>query len=110
VTPENMPIFEFNHTRDKKYNVSQMVSMRDEKFFEEIEKCVLLCSNCHRICTLRGGGYARPPRGPSGRPRKTPSPEPHTPASALSPTPLDETPPTIPPRPVEDDQSRCATM
>ena len=109
VTPENMPIFEFDHTRDKKYNVSQMTSMKSEKFFEEIEKCVLLCSNCHRIRTLRGGGYARPARGPTGRPRKV-SPEPHTPASALSPTPLDETHTTIPPRPATDDQSRCATM
>lgn len=84
VTPENMCVFEFDHTRDKKYNVSQMTSMRDTLFHEEIEKCVLLCSNCHRIRTLRGNGYSKPARKPAGRPRKV---QPHT---APTPASLDE--------------------
>lgn len=91
VTPENLCVFEFDHTRDKKYDISAMTTLKDEKFNEEIEKCVLVCSNCHRIRTLRDGGYSRPPKNPAGRPRKNPSPEPHTAPSVLTPSPLGET-------------------
>lgn len=36
VNEENMEVFEFDHLRDKIYNVSSMVTMTDAKFNEEI--------------------------------------------------------------------------
>lgn len=69
VTADNIVLFEFDHTRDKNYNVSAMTTMRDTKFQEEIAKCELLCANCHRIRThkQRLDGRIKPS---GGRPRK----------------------------------------
>jgi hypothetical protein len=52
--PENHPsCLEFHHDKingTKEFNISNAV--RDgytiEKIFEEIKKCIVLCSNCHR--------------------------------------------------------------
>lgn len=42
---------QFHHLRDKKYNIVDLTRMRgvDNKKLldEELEKCVLLCANCH---------------------------------------------------------------
>lgn len=44
--------FDFHHLdpREKEYNISNMLSRKftKEKVLKEIDKCVLLCSNCHR--------------------------------------------------------------
>ena len=37
---------------DKKGNVSEMLQGSREALLEEIEKCDLLCSNCHRTRTI----------------------------------------------------------
>lgn len=46
-------VLDFDHIRDKKYNVSQMI--RDgfswKAILKEIEKCEVVCANCHRIRT-----------------------------------------------------------
>jgi hypothetical protein len=48
---KNHIVLDFDHLRDKKYNVSQMV--RDgfpwKVIKKEIEKCEVVCANCHRI-------------------------------------------------------------
>ena len=42
--------FDFHHTRDKIEGISSMLLNRSEKeIFKEVEKCILLCANCHRI-------------------------------------------------------------
>jgi hypothetical protein len=90
--------------------VSQMTTLRESKFKEEVDKCELVCSNCHRIRTQRGGGYSRAAKGPAGRPRKPVEPEPHTAPSDLSPATLDEsTASTAPPREATPLQT-CAMM
>ena len=42
---------QFHHLRDKKYNISDMLTMglSLDKIMEEISKCVVLCANCHQI-------------------------------------------------------------
>lgn len=40
---------DFHHLRDKKFNISQMSKKGSlEKLLEEISKCEIVCSNCHR--------------------------------------------------------------
>ena len=39
---------DFHHLGDKDLSVSAMLGMNDERVQEEINKCVVLCSNCHR--------------------------------------------------------------
>ena len=51
----NIIVLEFNHLRDKKYNISDMVYKYTEsslkKIKEEIAKCEILCANCHVLKT-----------------------------------------------------------
>jgi len=44
---------DFDHLRDKKYSVSEMIrrAYLVDTIKREIEKCELVCSNCHRIRT-----------------------------------------------------------
>jgi hypothetical protein len=46
-------VLDFDHVRDKKYNVSQMI--RDgfswKAIKNEIAKCEVVCANCHRVRT-----------------------------------------------------------
>jgi hypothetical protein len=41
----------FHHLVDKEYNPSSMLGegMSWDKFLREIEKCIVLCANCHSI-------------------------------------------------------------
>lgn len=49
-------VMDFDHMRDKKFNLSDAIcgykSIR--KIEEEIKKCQIVCSNCHRIRTHAG--------------------------------------------------------
>ena len=43
-------VLEFDHLRDKKYNIAEMIN-RDftwKAILHEIEKCEVVCANCHR--------------------------------------------------------------
>ena len=50
---KNHIVLDFDHLKDKKYNVSRMIH---DKFSwaaikKEIAKCEVVCANCHRIRT-----------------------------------------------------------
>lgn len=44
---------DFDHIKDKKCNISTMMSNSIEQIKKEIEKCEVRCANCHRIKTAR---------------------------------------------------------
>ncbi len=48
-------VLDFDHLRDKKFNVSEFKRSTSGflKVKEEISKCDLVCSNCHRIRTAK---------------------------------------------------------
>jgi hypothetical protein len=50
-TKDTVAAFDFHHvdTSQKEYTVSDMLMLRKAKVYKELDKCVLLCSNCHRI-------------------------------------------------------------
>ena len=46
-----MPVFEFHHLdpSQKKFSWNKMRLVSDKKLYQELDKCALLCANCHRI-------------------------------------------------------------
>ncbi|NJN61472.1 MAG: hypothetical protein HC795_08050 [Coleofasciculaceae cyanobacterium RL_1_1] len=48
---ETIAAFDFHHvdTSKKDYTISDMLMLKKAKVFEELDKCILLCSNCYRI-------------------------------------------------------------
>lgn len=49
---ENVKALEFDHLRDKKYPMAVLISgVKRTLAFKEVEKCELVCANCHRIRT-----------------------------------------------------------
>jgi len=50
---KNHIVLDFDHLRDKKYNVSRMIhdGFSWKSILKEISKCEVVCSNCHRIRT-----------------------------------------------------------
>lgn len=53
-------VLEFDHLGDKEYNVSSMI--RDfslENLQREVNKCEIVCANCHRIRTSDRAGFWR---------------------------------------------------
>lgn len=43
-------VIEFHHTDDnKEQNISEMMGFGFDSIMKEVEKCVPLCANCHRI-------------------------------------------------------------
>lgn len=55
----NPIVLEFDHLHSKEYNVSTMISegFGWEKVKKEIDKCQVLCANCHRIKTAKERNY-----------------------------------------------------
>jgi hypothetical protein len=49
----NPIVLDFDHLKDKKYNVSRMIhdGFSWKAIKKEIEKCEVVCANCHRIRT-----------------------------------------------------------
>jgi hypothetical protein len=47
-------VLEFDHVRDKAFNISQMFRDRSwQTILDEIQKCEVVCANCHRRRTSR---------------------------------------------------------
>ena len=47
-------VLEFDHRGDKEYNVSHLINLgRETAAYKEIEKCDIVCANCHRIRTSK---------------------------------------------------------
>jgi len=46
-------VMDFDHLRDKEFNISRAVHKRVsvKRLLDEIAKCDIVCSNCHRIRT-----------------------------------------------------------
>ena len=48
---------EFHHeNNDKEFNVSEMIGWGKDTIIREIEKCIPLCANCHRIVEFENRG------------------------------------------------------
>ena len=49
----NPIVLDFDHLHDKKYNISRMIhdGFSWKAIKKEIEKCEIVCANCHRIRT-----------------------------------------------------------
>ena len=57
---DDIRVLEFDHLRDKFKNVSKLLqsSYPWETILKEIDKCEVVCANCHRIRTMqRSGSY-----------------------------------------------------
>jgi hypothetical protein len=53
-------VLEFDHREDKSFNISEGLRDRSwQSILDEIEKCDVVCANCHRRRTARRGGFAR---------------------------------------------------
>lgn len=50
---KDIRVLDFDHLRDKSYNVSELANFQSsiERIKDEIAKCEVVCSNCHRIRT-----------------------------------------------------------
>lgn len=45
-------VMDFDHIKDKKFNISTILYIKSkDTLLKEIEKCELVCSNCHRVRT-----------------------------------------------------------
>ena len=57
----NPVVLDFDHIRDKKFGISAMCMNGNswERISEEIEKCEVVCSNCHRVRTFDRGEWKR---------------------------------------------------
>ena len=53
-------VLEFDHLRDKRFSIGSALPYRNWKsILEEIEKCEVVCANCHRGRTGRRMGSVR---------------------------------------------------
>lgn len=46
-------VMQFDHIGEKSYNVTQLVTNSWNKLLKEIEKCEIVCANCHAIRTWK---------------------------------------------------------
>lgn len=48
----DLRVLEFDHLRDKSFTISQKIGVLSfDRLLEEIEKCDIVCANCHKIRT-----------------------------------------------------------
>jgi hypothetical protein len=50
-------VLEFDHRGDKENNISHMITSSFEKLVDEIQKCDVRCSNCHKRKTAKQFNY-----------------------------------------------------
>ena len=46
-------VMEFDHKRDKHFNLSKPRHLSHARILEEVSKCDLVCANCHRMRTWK---------------------------------------------------------
>jgi len=53
--------FDFHHINpsEKELDPGLMMGLLDEKLFKELDKCILLCANCHRVHHFKLGDLGR---------------------------------------------------
>lgn len=53
-------VLEFDHLRDKEFGIGQGIRDRAwQSVLSEMDKCDVVCANCHRRRTARRGGFLR---------------------------------------------------
>ena len=53
-------VMDFDHVRgEKKFSIAQRLFKSPKTLLVEIEKCEIVCSNCHRIRTEKRGQYSK---------------------------------------------------
>jgi hypothetical protein len=53
-------VLEFDHLRDKSFSIGQALSRRKwQDILDEMQKCEVVCANCHRRRTARRRGAFR---------------------------------------------------
>ncbi len=53
-------VLEFDHLQDKSFNIGSAIRDRNwQSILDEIAKCEVVCSNCHRRRTARRGSFTR---------------------------------------------------
>lgn len=54
-------VLEFDHRNPetKEYNVTEMYHLSEAKIAKEVDKCDILCANCHRRRTIQQFGFWR---------------------------------------------------
>ena len=58
------PVMEFDHVRGtKRGQLSDMYRVSVPRILREMEKCDVVCANCHRMRTHEGGHHLRPKNG-----------------------------------------------
>jgi hypothetical protein len=56
----NPVVLEFDHLRDKSFTIGQaLLKRRWKTVLEEMEKCDVVCANCHRLRTAKRRGALR---------------------------------------------------
>jgi hypothetical protein len=53
-------VLDFDHLRDKSFHISaRLITYRWQRILDEIEKCEVVCANCHRRRTAERRGALR---------------------------------------------------
>ena len=53
-------VLEFDHLGDKEFGIAAGLRTRNwQDVLREIDKCEVVCANCHRRRTVRRGGFVR---------------------------------------------------
>lgn len=51
------PLIDFHHTRNKSFGINGSGARAAEEVYEEVQKCVPLCANCHRLHHYGDGDF-----------------------------------------------------
>ncbi len=46
-------VMDFDHRSDKKFGIGENRTLAWSRYIEEMDKCDVVCSNCHRLRTMR---------------------------------------------------------
>ena len=58
---DDIVVLEFHHNdpQRKRFNIAQFSTYSKETIMMEIDKCVVMCANCHRRVTAKENGWAK---------------------------------------------------